>query len=178
MRRLVFALPLLAFAAIAVWFLVGLGRDPAKLPSALIDKPVPEFVLPALEGGNGKGLATEDLRGRVTLVNFFASWCAPCKIEHPVLMRLAAGKRVAVLGVSYKDKAADSRRFLTQLGDPFAAIGFDPEGRVAIDWGVYGVPETFVVDRQGRIRHRHVGPLTDAALKDALMPMIARLEKE
>ena len=178
MRRLVYALPLLAFAAIAVWFLFGLGRDPAKLPSALIDKPVPQFVLPALEGGNGKGIATDDLRGRVTLVNFFASWCAPCKIEHPLLMRLAAEKRVAVLGVSYKDKAAESRRFLTQLGDPFAATGFDPEGRVAIDWGVYGVPETFVVDRQGRIRHRHVGPITDEALKGTLMPMIARLEKE
>ena len=178
MRRLLYALPLLAFAAIAAWLLFGLGRDPSKIPSALIDKPVPGFVLPPLEGGNGKGLASEDLRGRVTLVNFFASWCAPCRVEHPLLMRLAAEKRVAVLGVSYKDKAADSRRFLTQLGDPFAAVGFDPEGRVAIDWGVYGVPETFVVDRQGRIRHRHVGPLTEEALKGTLMPMIARLERE
>jgi cytochrome c biogenesis protein CcmG/thiol:disulfide interchange protein DsbE len=178
LRRLLFALPLLGFAAVAVWFLQGLGRDPAAIPSALIDKPVPEFRLPPLEGSGKPALASEDLRGRVALVNFFASWCAPCRVEHPLLMRLAAERRVAVYGISYKDAASASRRFLDQLGDPYAAIGWDHDGRIAIDWGVYGVPETFVVDRAGRIRHRHVGPLTEEALARTLRPMIARLERE
>ena len=178
LRRLLFALPLLGFAAVAVWFLYGLGRDPATIPSALIDKPVPAFRLPPLEASGKPALTTEDLRGRVALVNFFASWCAPCRLEHPLLMRLAAERRVALYGVSYKDAAADSRRFLAQLGDPYAAIGWDGDGRVAIDWGVYGVPETFVVDRAGRIRHRHVGPLSEETLAKVLVPMIARLERE
>lgn len=176
MRRLLFALPLLAFAAIAAWFLFGLGRDPQVIPSALIDKPVPGFALPPL--GGAKGLASADLTGRVALVNFFASWCAPCRIEHPLLMRLAREGRVAVLGISYKDARPDSRRFLDQLGDPYEAIGWDGDGRVAIDWGVYGVPETFVVDRQGRIRHRHVGPLTEEAMTQRLAPLLARLARE
>lgn len=178
LRRLLFALPLLGFAAVAVWFLYGLGRDPATIPSALIDKPVPAFRLPPLEASGKPALTPEDLRGRVALVNFFASWCAPCRVEHPLLMRLAAERRVALYGISYKDAAADSRRFLAQLGDPYAAIGWDGDGRVAIDWGVYGVPETFVVDRAGRIRHRHVGPLSEETLAKVLVPMIARLEKE
>ena len=178
LRRLLYALPLAAFAAVAVWFLHGLGRDPAAIPSALIDKPAPEFSMPALEGWNKPALRPEDLRGRVTMVNFFASWCAPCRIEHPLLMRLAAERRVTLYGVSYKDAAPDSRRFLAQLGDPYAAIGWDGNGRVAIDWGVYGVPETFVIDRQGRIRHRHVGPLTEEALAKTIRPLIARLELE
>jgi cytochrome c biogenesis protein CcmG/thiol:disulfide interchange protein DsbE len=178
LRRLLFALPLIGFAFVAAWFLYGLGRDPAAIPSALIDRPVPAFRLPPLEGAGKPALAREDLRDRVALVNFFASWCAPCRVEHPLLMRLAAEKRVAVYGVSYKDAAADSLRFLSQLGDPYAAIGWDRDGRVAIEWGVYGVPETFVVDRAGRIRHRHVGPLTDEALVRVLRPMIAKLERE
>ncbi len=178
MRRLLFALPLAAFAAIAGWFVVGLGRDPSTIPSALIDKPVPSFTLPALAGSGVAGLATADLAGKVIFVNMFASWCAPCKVEHPLLMRLAREKRVVVMGISYKDKAADSRRFLDQLGNPYAAIGWDQDGRVAIDWGVYGVPETFVVDRRGRIRHRHVGPLSEEILARTLMPLVARLEAE
>lgn len=178
LRRLLFALPLLGFAAVAAWFLQGLGRDPAAIPSALIDRPAPEFRLPPLDGSGKPALASGDLRGRVALVNFFASWCAPCRVEHPLLMRLAAERRVAVYGISYKDAAAASRRFLEQLGDPYAAIGWDHDGRIAIDWGVYGVPETFVVDRAGRIRHRHVGPLTEDALARTLRPMIARLERE
>ena len=178
MRRLMFALPLAAFAAIAAWFGFGLGRDPSTIPSALIDKPVPSFTLPPLAGVGAAGFATSDLAGKVSLVNMFASWCAPCKVEHPLLMRLAREKRVAVYGISYKDKEADSRRFLEQLGNPYAVIGWDGDGRVAIDWGVYGVPETFVVDRRGRIRHRHVGPLTEEILAKTLMPLVARLEAE
>lgn len=178
MRRLLFALPLAAFAAIAGWFVIGLGRDPSTIPSALIDKPVPNFTLPAVAGIETAGLATADLSGRVTLVNVFASWCAPCKVEHPLLMRLSRDKRVAVLGISHKDTAADSRRFLDQLGNPYAAIGWDQDGRVSIDFGVYGVPETFVVDRRGHIRHRHVGALTEEIVAKTLMPLVARLEAE
>jgi cytochrome c biogenesis protein CcmG/thiol:disulfide interchange protein DsbE len=178
MRRLLFALPLLGFAAVAGWFLVGLGRDPATIPSALIGKPVPDFALPPLAGADRPALGAADLRGRVALVNFYASWCAPCRVEHPLLMQLAAKGEVPVVGVSYKDEAAASLRFLQQLGNPYAAIGYDREGRVAIDWGVYGVPETFVIDRSGRIRHRHVGPLTDEALTRTIGPLLARLARE
>ncbi len=178
MRRLLFVLPLAAFAAIAGWFVIGLGRDPSTIPSALIDKPVPSFILPPVAGIGTAGLTTADLSGKVSLVNVFASWCAPCKVEHPLLMRLGREKRVAVLGISHKDNAADSRRFLEQLGNPYAAIGWDQDGRVSIDWGVYGVPETFVVDRRGHIRHRHVGALTEEILAKTLMPLVARLEAE
>jgi cytochrome c biogenesis protein CcmG/thiol:disulfide interchange protein DsbE len=176
LRRLLYALPLLGFAAVALWFLHGLGRDPAAIPSALIDKPAPEFRLPPLEGSGKPALGPEDLRGRVTMVNFFASWCAPCRIEHPLLMRLAAERRVTLYGVSYKDAAADSRRFLVQLGDPYAAIGWDGNGRVAIDWGVYGVPETFVIDRNGVIRYKQIGPITPAALRDRILPLVRELQ--
>ncbi|MBL8702131.1 MAG: DsbE family thiol:disulfide interchange protein [Alphaproteobacteria bacterium] len=178
MRRLLYALPLVAFAAIAAWLLFGLGRDANTVPSALIDKPAPVFNLAAVEGLAQPGLATDDLKGKVALVNVFASWCAPCRVEHPVLMRLAREKRVAVFGISHKDKAADSRRFLAELGNPYSAVGWDNDGRVSLEWGVYGVPETFVVDRQGRIRHRHVGALTEDALARTVMPLVARLERE
>lgn len=178
MRRLLFALPLLAFAAIAVWLLFGLGRDSTTVPSALIDKAAPSFRLAGVEALDVPGLASSDLDGKVSLVNVFASWCAPCKVEHPVLMRLAREKRVAVYGISHKDKAADTRRFLADLGNPYAGVGWDLDGRVSIEWGVYGVPETFVVDRKGRIRHRHVGALTEDVLARTVMPLVARLERE
>ncbi len=175
MRRLIFVLPLAAFAAIAVWFAVGLTRDPNVLPSALIDRPMPDFALPALAGADVPALTAAGVRGRVSLVNVFASWCVPCRAEHPLLMRLAREGRVAVYGIAYKDRAADAAGFLRSLGNPFAAIGHDESGRVAIDWGVYGVPETFVVDAAGRIRYRHVGALTPDVLNRTILPMIARL---
>lgn len=178
MRRLVFALPLLVFAALAAWLLFGLGRDASTVPSALVDKPAPVFRLPPVEALDRPGLATDDLKGRVSLVNVFASWCAPCKVEHPLLMRVARENRVAVLGISHKDKAADSRRFLADLGNPYAAVGWDLDGRVSLEWGVYGVPETFIVDKQGRIRHRHVGALSEDVLARVVMPLVARLERE
>lgn len=176
MRRALFALPLLCFAAVAAWFAFGLGRDPATIPSALVGKPAPALALPPLEGAQRPSLALQP--GRVAIVNFFASWCAPCKVEHPTLMRLAAEGRIAVHGVSYKDAAADSMRFLAQLGNPYETIGWDRDGRAAMEWGVYGVPETFVVGRDGRIRHRHVGALSDEAVARVLAPMVARLERE
>jgi cytochrome c biogenesis protein CcmG/thiol:disulfide interchange protein DsbE len=176
MRRALFLLPLLCFAAVATWFAFGLGRDPSRIPSALVGRPAPAVALPPLEGAQRPAFALQP--GRVAIVNFFASWCAPCKVEHPTLMRLAAEGRIAVHGISYKDAAADSARFLAQLGNPFETIGWDRDGRAAMEWGVYGVPETFVVGRDGTIRHRHVGALLDDTVARVLVPMVARLERE
>ncbi|HEX6978008.1 MAG TPA: DsbE family thiol:disulfide interchange protein [Alphaproteobacteria bacterium] len=177
MRRLIFVLPLVAFAAVAAWFAVGLTRDPNLVPSALIDQPIPTFELPPLAGSGVPGLSDAAIKGKVALVNVFASWCVPCKAEHPVLMRLAEERRVPIYGINYKDAERDARAWLDTLGNPYAAIGHDLSGRVGIDWGVYGVPETFVVDRTGRIRHKHVGPITPQILRDEILPLIASLEK-
>lgn len=176
LKRLLFVLPVLIFVAIGVGLAVGLTRDPSVLPSALIDEPVPEFDLPPIAGRDGPGLADEDLEGRVSLVNVFASWCVPCRHEHPLLMRLAE-QGVTIYGINYKDEPKRAREWLAELGDPFAAIGADTTGRVGIEWGVYGVPETYVVDAAGRIRHRHVGPLMAKDLDETLMPMIATLSE-
>jgi cytochrome c biogenesis protein CcmG, thiol:disulfide interchange protein DsbE len=177
MRRLLYLLPLAAFAAVAIWFAVGLTRDPAKLPSALLDRPMPEFALPALAGTDTPALATANLKGKVALVNVFASWCIPCRAEHPLLMTMSRDPAIVVYGISYKDHAEDSVRFLRELGNPYAAIGHDLDGRIGIDWGVYGVPETFVIDRDGRIRHKHIGPITPQVLQDTIRPMIAQLSR-
>ena len=176
MRRLAFALPLLLFAAVAVWMAVPLirGDDPSILPSALIDRPAPEFDLPALPGVAG-GVARADLAGSVRLVNFFASWCVPCLAEHPLLTRMAREDGIPVFGVNYKDATGDATAWLARHGNPYERVGADGDGRVAIDWGVYGVPETFVVDREGHIRFRHAGPLTPEIVRDQLLPLIAEL---
>ncbi|MGH6874715.1 MAG: DsbE family thiol:disulfide interchange protein [Aestuariivirgaceae bacterium] len=155
--------PLAVFAMLVAVFFIGLeGDDPSIVPSALIGKPVPAFELPPLEGMKLPGLASADLAGgKVTLVNVFASWCGPCRLEHPVLMQLAKRGDIAVAGINYKDESENARRFLTSLGVPYQAIGADRTGRAAIDWGVYGVPETFVVDGEGIIRFKWVGPISD-----------------
>lgn len=176
-RRLVYLLPLAAFIAVAIWFAIALTRDPSVVPSALIDQPIPDFALSAVEGVSVPGLSDETIKGKVALVNVFASWCVPCKAEHPILMRLTEEKRVPIYGINYKDRAQDSRAWLKDLGNPYAAIGHDESGRVGIDWGVYGVPETFVIDREGRIRHKQVGPITPQILQDTILPLIAQLEK-
>ena len=165
MRRLVFLVPLALFLGLAGWFAAALfsGRDPRELPSALIDKPAPDFDLPSLAEGR---LSSQSLRGQVTVVNFFASWCAPCRVEHPILLRMA-----------YKDRPEDSRRFLAELGDPFLTTGIDRDGRTGIDFGLYGVPETYVIDKQGRIRKRIVGPVTPALLDRELLPLLRALER-
>lgn len=149
--------------------------DPRGVPSALLGKPVPEFSLPPLEGADRPGLSAEDLRGpaRPVLVNFFASWCMPCVIEHPQLMRLARAG-VPVLGVAYKDRPGDSLGFLQKHGNPYARLGVDQPGRVAIDWGLYGVPETYLVDKAGIIRWRWAGPLTEDTLRQELEPLLRR----
>jgi cytochrome c biogenesis protein CcmG, thiol:disulfide interchange protein DsbE len=174
LRRFLFLLPVLIFVGVGIGLAVGLTRDPSTLPSPLIDKPVPTFELPPLAGRNGPGFSSADLEGQVSLVNVFASWCVPCRVEHPLLMALAEDG-VAIYGIDYKDPADKAAGWLAELGDPYRAIGADQDGRVAIDWGVYGVPETFVVDREGRIRHRHVGPLQPRDIEKTIRPLLAEL---
>jgi cytochrome c biogenesis protein CcmG/thiol:disulfide interchange protein DsbE len=176
-RKLVFLLPVGLFAVLLAVFATGLGRDPHLLPSALIDRPAPDFSLPALYDGAGS-LNRKDLEGRVTLVNFFASWCVPCREEQPELIALTRRPGVILDGIAYKDKPEDSRRFLDRLGNPYSHIGVDRDGTTAIDFGVYGVPETYVVDPSGRIRYRHVGPLSAQDVKDKILPVIERIAAE
>jgi len=173
-RKLIFLLPAALFVALLAAFAAGLRHDPRFLPSALIDRPVPDFSLPTLYEG-ADGLTRKDLEGRVTLVNFFASWCAPCREEQPQLMALAHRQGVTLDGIAYKDKPEESRRFLDRLGNPYSHIGIDSDGTTAIDFGVYGVPETYVIDASGRIRYRHVGPLTTEDVKDKILPVIERV---
>lgn len=167
--------PLAIFLAVAILFQFALkAGDPSKLPSALIGKPVPPTDFVALEGLNGTpGFASGDLaKGGVTVVNFWASWCAPCVEEHPLLVELAKEPGLKLVGVNYKDEAENARRFLGRYGNPFAALGVDPKGRGAIEWGVYGMPETFVVDGQGRIAYKHVGPLTPQSIAEKVLPAV------
>lgn len=177
-RRLLFVLPVLLFAGLAVYFALALrpDRDPTLVPSALVGKPVPAFDLPPLQEGK-PGIATKDLKGQVTLLNFFASWCIPCRAEQPVLMQLARDAKATVYGIAYKDKPEASRAFLAETGDPFARIAVDASGRTAIDFGLYGVPETYVVDRAGIIRFRQVGPLDPDTLAKEVLPLLAELAK-
>ena len=177
-RRLRYLVPVFVFvalaAALAVQLLTG---DPSKVPSALIDKPVPEFALPPVQGfEEAGGFATADLgKGEIGLVNIFASWCGPCRVEHPLLMALAEAGTVPLYGINYKDTPDDAERWLGRLGNPYVLMGADLDGRTAIDWGVYGVPETFVVDGAGRIRHRHVGVLSPYDLDETILPLIEDL---
>jgi cytochrome c biogenesis protein CcmG/thiol:disulfide interchange protein DsbE len=174
--RLLLLLPLAIFLGLAAIFLMQLlsGRDISEVPSALIGQPAPITNLPPLEGGSLPGLDSKQFAGRVTLLNVFASWCAPCREEHPVLLALAQDKRYALVALNYKDKPENARRFLGDLGNPFAAIGVDEAGRTAIDWGVYGVPETFLIGKDGRIAYKHVGPLTPGSVRDLLLPQVEK----
>lgn len=167
-------LPVLVFMGIASAFAIGLTMNPREIPSALIGKPVPRFELPAVRGRT-LGLSDGDLRGEVSLVNVFASWCAECRVEHPLLMELSARGQVPVHGLNYKDKPEDAAAWLDSLGDPYTRTGADISGRVAIDWGVYGVPETFVVDREGRIAFKHIGAMTPRVLEDKILRLIRSL---
>jgi cytochrome c biogenesis protein CcmG/thiol:disulfide interchange protein DsbE len=172
--RLIFLVPLAVFAALAAVFLIRLeaGGDREAVPSALVGRPAPQFDLPPLQGVALPGLKGSDLKGRVTVVNVFASWCGPCRIEHPQLVELAKDGRIQVVGINYKDVTANALRFLDELGNPYAAIGVDGNGRTAIDWGVYGVPETFIVDANGIVRHKHIGPIDPGELDASIRPAI------
>lgn len=174
-RPLVFLLPLLAALAMGGVLAMGLGRDPERLPSALVGKAAPDFVLPAIAGREGHGLSRADLGGSPMLVNVFASWCVPCRIEHPVLVRLAA-RGVTVQGINYKDDPEAAKAWLAELGDPFKLVGSDRNGRVGIEWGVYGVPETFVIDKEGRIAYRHVGPMQPDDAERIILPLLEKLK--
>lgn len=161
-RRLGLALlPIIIFAGLALVFWKGLSGNPSDLPSALIGKPIPDFALPAIEGSTIPGLTSADLKsGSVAVVNIWASWCGPCRLEHPILLELSRRKDIRLVGINNKDKAENARRFLGTLGQPYAAIGADTDGRTTIDWGSYGVPETFIVDGEGIIRFKWIGPLS------------------
>lgn len=177
-RRLMLV-PLAIFLAVAGLFALALRKgDPSKLPSALIGKPAPEMTLPALAGlrdGNAAvpGFSTADLRnGTPTVVNFFASWCVPCVQEHPLLLELKSRTGVRIVGINYKDPDPGGRRFLGRYGNPYAAVGVDDSGRAAIEWGVYGMPETFVIDGRGIVAMKHVGPITTQVLELRILPAI------
>lgn len=173
------ALPLLIFVSLAglFWFALH-GDDPSLLPSALVGKLVPPFTLPPVEGlaadnAGVEGFGSSDLAsGQPTIVNVWASWCVPCHEEHPLLMELAKQPGVRLYGINYKDDPAAARRFLGRYGNPYARVGADRSGRVAIDWGVYGVPETYVITGDGKIAYRHVGPLTEEAIEEKLLPLL------
>ncbi|WP_159589389.1 DsbE family thiol:disulfide interchange protein [Chelativorans xinjiangense] len=178
-RRLILfllLLPLVVFLALSAVFLAQLfsGRDTSVVPSALIGQPAPQTELPPLEGVDLPGLSPADFQGNVTLVNVWGSWCLPCRDEHPFLMQLGGDERIRLVGLNYKDRPENARRFLGELGNPFDAIGVDQSGRAAIEWGVYGVPETFLVGPDGTIRYKHVGPFTPRSLKNDLMPEVEK----
>ena len=173
--RLVLALlPLVALVALLAVFALNINRDPSLIQSVLIDKPAPQFSLAAVEGTGVPGFDTAALNGEVTVVNVFASWCIPCRDEHPVLEALKSETGVRMFGMNQKDAPENAVAFLTELGNPYDAIGADANGRASIDWGVYGVPETFIVDAKGTIRFKHVGPLSMDDLAKEIIPAIER----
>ena len=173
-RRFVYLLPMVVFVVLAGYFALALrpGYDPQRLPSAMIDKPAPAFDLAGLNGGS---VSLTALKGGPVLINFFASWCVPCREEQPVLMRLARQDHVPLYGIAYKDRAQDTRRLLAEFGDPYRQIGVDSDGAVGLNFGVYGVPETYVLDGTGHIRKRFVGPLTAGQVNNELLPLIKAL---
>jgi cytochrome c biogenesis protein CcmG/thiol:disulfide interchange protein DsbE len=176
-------LPVAGFLVLAALFYRGLSGNPSEIPSVLIDKPVPQFALPPVPGLTGEGKATpgfnsSDLAtGAVTIVNVWGSWCLPCRSEHPFLLSLAQRSDARLFGINQKDAPENARRFLGSLGNPFMAVGADASGRVSIDWGVYGVPETFIVDGKGIIRLKWIGPLSAEGIRTVIEPKIAELNK-
>lgn len=174
-RNLLALMPVAAAAGLFGVFFIGLGRDPSVLPSTLIGKPVPDFTLPPVQG-RALGLSSTDLVGQVSLVNVFASWCVPCRLEHPLFLELARKKIVPLYGINYKDAPEDAAAWLDERGDPYTRTGADRNGRVSIDWGVYGVPETYVVGADGIIAHKHIGAITEQALSETILPLVARLQ--
>ena len=169
-----YLLPLAIFLILVGFFAVGLKLDPREVPSPLIDKPAPDFRLPQLNAPE-KMFSPQDMRGQVWLLNVWASWCGACREEHPLLMDMAQRGEVVLVGLDYKDTDADGAAVLAQAGNPYKIVATDADGRVGIDYGVYGVPETYVIDKAGVIRYKHIGPLTEEALRDKVMPLIKGL---
>ena len=174
--QLLALLPVAVFAFLGAGFYWALWNSDDRLPSTLIGKPVPEFALPPIEGRQD-GLSSADLRGEVSIVNFWASWCAPCRIEMPLLVELAATGTVPIHGINYKDDPERALAFLEEVGDPYTRIGAEQSGRVAIDWGVYGAPETFLVDARGIVVHKHVGPLNMETWRRDFLPRIRKAQE-
>ncbi|MGX2039033.1 DsbE family thiol:disulfide interchange protein [Methylocaldum sp. MU1018] len=172
-----YLIPLAVFAVMVIFLGIGLTLNPREVPSPFIGKPAPMFTLPQVNDA-AKTLSRDDLKGQVSLVNVWASWCTSCREEHPVLVQLAKQNIVPIYGLNYKDERDNALAWLQRLGDPYTASAFDPEGKTGIDWGVYGVPETFVVDRDGIIRHKQTGPITPEILEKKLLPLIRQLQTQ
>jgi len=173
-RILLAVLPLLLLVGLVAVFAMNMDRDPSLVRSVLINKPAPAFTLPAVAGTGVDGFDTAALKGEVTVVNVFASWCIPCREEHPLLERLKAETGVRIFGINQKDAPENAVAFLTELGNPYQRIGGDTDNRVSIDWGVYGVPETFVVNAAGVITFKHVGPISPQSLEKEVIPAIEK----
>ncbi len=169
-----FLLPVVVFALLAGLLGWGLTRDPKEVPSPLIGKPAPRFSAPTLFDPE-KHFSSDDYKGKVWILNVWASWCVACRAEHEFITRLARMQLVPVVGLDYKDKPEDGRAWLRQLGNPYTVIPTDQKGRIGIDWGVYGVPETFLIDKEGRVAYKHIGPVTAESLRDVLVPKIKEL---
>ncbi|MCW8969913.1 MAG: DsbE family thiol:disulfide interchange protein [Rhodospirillales bacterium] len=175
MKRFVYFLPLLVFVVLGAYFAVGLQKDPRELPSMLIDRKVPEFSMPALEGFE-RGFASTDLKGRVSLVNIFGSWCVACLQEHPFLMELKQQNAIPIYGIDWREKERSAGpAWLRRHGNPYTLVGDDPDSRVSIDFGVTGAPETFIVDKEGVVRYKHVGPVTARVWQETLLPIVEEL---
>jgi len=171
-----FIVPFAIFVALLGFLFVGLGLNPREVPSPFIGKPAPAFELAQLHAPERR-FAHKDMAGKVWMLNVWASWCVACRQEHPLLVELAKRKTLPIVGLNYKDEPGDAKAWLKQFGDPYALSVIDRDGRVGIDYGVYGVPETFVIDRQGVIRHKHIGPITPDALEKKILPLVRDLEK-
>lgn len=172
-----FVLPLVLFIVLAIFLAVGLKLNPKDIPSPLVDKPAPVFSAPKLNMQEQK-LVSNDLKGKVWLFNVWASWCVSCREEHPVLNQLAQKQAVTIIGLNYKDKPEDAKQWLTTLGNPYSDSIMDQDGRIGLDWGVYGVPETFVIDKKGIVRYKHTGPVKADDIEQIFLPLITRLEAE
>lgn len=172
-----YLLPLILFIVMAVFLAIGLSLNPSEIPSPLLDKPAPAFAAPKLQAPSEK-LANTDLIGQVWLLNVWASWCVSCRAEHPVLNGFAKQQAVTIIGLNYKDDPIAAKSWLQDLGNPYQVSIMDQDGRIGIDWGVYGVPETFVVDKKGIVRYKHTGPITVEAIQNTFLPLLTQLQAE
>ena len=175
MKSLKYVIPLVVFAALAAFFAIGLTKDPREVPSPLIDKPAPAFKLAELHDAD-KVFTPEEMKGKVWMLNVWASWCVSCRVEHPLLVDMSKKNQVPIVGLNYKDTRDAGLKWLDKLGNPYVLSAYDVEGKVGIDYGVYGVPETFVIDKQGVIRYKQIGPITPESWDKTILPLIRKLQ--